>query len=137
MDQRCYGRPKMKGYITLVSVLIATAVALAVGVSLILWGTGFTKTSLALKQSHQAKALADACAEEALQQIQDSNSFTGTVMVTLGQGNCTYTVVNLGAGNRTVTASGTVGTTVRKIQISIDQVNPTVNVTSWQEGVSF
>ena len=127
----------MKGYITLVSVLIATAVALAVGVSLILWGTGFTKTSLALKQSHQAKALGDACAEEALQQIQDSGGFTGSATISLGQGSCSYTVTDLGAQDRLLTSSGTVGTTVRKIQISIDQVNPTVNVTSWQEVVSF
>jgi hypothetical protein len=137
MDQQWFARPKRKGYITLVSVLIASAVALSVGVSLILWGTGFTKTSLSLKQSHQAKALADACAEEALQQIQDSGSFTGSATIPLGQGSCSYTVTDLGAQNRLLIASGTVGAAVRRIQISIDQVSPTVNVTSWQEVVSF
>lgn len=127
----------MKGYITMVSVLVASAVALAVGISLILWGTGFTKASLALKQSYQAKALSDACAEEALQQIQDSGSFTGSATILLGQGSCTYTVTNLGGTSRLVTASGTIGTAVRRVQISIDQVSPTINVTSWQEVVSF
>ncbi|HLD96423.1 MAG TPA: hypothetical protein VI794_01750 [Patescibacteria group bacterium] len=138
MDQQWYALPKKRGsYITLISVLVATAVSLSVGVSLILWGTGFTKTSLSLKQSHQAKALADACAEEALQQIQDSGSFTGSATVSLGQGSCSYTVTSLGAQDRLLTTSGTVGDAVRRIQISIDQVSPIVNVTSWQEVVSF
>ena len=125
------------GYVALITVLVIGAVGTAIAVSVILLGLGSSRTSFALEQSNQAKALANACAEEALQQIRDSISFSGTGNLTLGQGTCTYTVTNDGAQNRTVTSSGTVGTTIRKVKITLDQINPTINITSWQELADF
>lgn len=122
-----------RGFITLISVLVLSAVGVAVGVSLILSGLGLSKTSFALEQSGQAKALANACAEEALAQIADSVPFSGSGSLTLGQGSCTYTVTKLTGQNRTITASGTVGTIIRKISINIDQITPSIHVASWQE----
>ena len=125
------------GFITLISVLVVGAVGVAIMLSLILLGLGSSRTSFAVEQSSQAKALANACAEEALQQIRDSTPFTGTGSLTLGQGTCSYTVTSQGGSNRTVTASGTVGTIVRKLKIIINQINPTITVTSWQEISDF
>jgi len=122
-----------KGYIALITVLITGAIGVAIATSLLLLGLGSSRTSFALEQSNQAKALANACAEEALQQIRDSTAFTGTGNLTLGQGSCAYTVTNDGGENRTVTASGTVGTVVRKIKIIVNTINPAINLTSWQE----
>ena len=124
---------RSKGYIALITVLVTGAVGAAITVSLILLGLGSSRTSFSLEQSNQAKALANACAEEALQQIRDSTAFTGTGSLTLGQGTCGYTVVNDGGENRTVTASATVGTVVRKIKIIVNAINPAINITSWQE----
>lgn len=128
---------KNKGYIALITVLVVGAIGVAISTSLLLLGLGSSRSSFALEQSNQAKALANACSEEALQQIRDSTPFTGTGNLTLGQGTCTYTVVNDGAQNRTVSASGTVGTVVRKVKITIDKINPGINVTSWQEAADF
>ena len=125
------------GYVALITVLVIGAVGTAIAVSVILLGLGSSRTSFALEQSNQAKALANACAEEALQQIRDSTPFTGTGSLTLGQGTCGYTVVNDGGENRTVTASGTVGTVVRKIKIIVNTINPAINLTSWQEVADF
>ena len=122
-----------RGYITLVSVLVVGAVGIAIALSLILLGVGSSRTSFAVEQSNQAKALANACAEEALQQIKDSNPFTGSGNLTLGQGACSYTVTSQGGGNRTIVASGTVSAIIRKTKIIINQVNPTIQVVSWQE----
>ena len=122
-----------KGYVALITVLITGAIGVAIATSLLLLGLGSSRTSFALEQSNQAKALANACAEEALQQIRDSTAFTGTGNLTLGQGSCAYTVTNDGGENRTVTASGTVGTVVRKIKIIVNTINPAINLTSWQE----
>ena len=121
------------GYITLISVLIVGAVGIAITTSLILLGLGSSRTSFAVEQSSQAKALANACAEEALQQIRDSTPYTGSGNLTLGQGTCTYTVASQGSQNRIITASGTVGTIIRKAKIIIDKINPTIQVVSWQE----
>jgi hypothetical protein len=121
------------GYITLISVLVVGAVGVAIALSLILLGVGSSRTSFAVEQSNQAKALANACAEEALQQIRDSTPFTGSGNLTLGQGTCSYTVTSQGGSNRTVTASGTVGTIVRKVTVVINAINPLITPTSWQE----
>lgn len=121
------------GYITLLSTLFLVVIGGVVAGSLILLGLGFSKTSFALYQSNEAKALANACAEEALQKIQESTPFSGSATITLGNGTCTYTVTKLTGQNRTITTSATVGTIIRKISITIDTINPNINITSWQE----
>lgn len=126
-----------RGYITLISILVVGAVGVAITTSLLLLGLGSSRTSFALEQSNQAKALANACAEEALQQIRDSTPFTGTGNLTLGQGTCMYTVTSQGGQNRTITASGTVGTIVRKVEIIITKINPAITVSTWQEVADF
>lgn len=126
-----------RGYITLVSVLVVGAMGAAIATSLILLGLGSSRTSFAVEQGNQAKALATACAEEALQQIRDSNPFTGSGNLALGQGNCSYTVTSQGGGNRTITAGSTVGAIVRKVKIVISQITPAMQIVSWQEVTDF
>lgn len=126
-----------KGYITLLSTLFLVAIGGVVAGSLILLGLGFSKTSFALEQSNQAKALANACSEEALEKIQESNPFSGSATLSLDGGTCIYTVTKLTGQNRTITSSGTVGTIIRKVSISIDKINPNINITSWQEVADF
>lgn len=125
-----------KGFVTLMSVLIASALGTAISISVIMLGLGSSRSSFAAEQSYQAKALADACAEEALQQIRSSNSFAGNGNLTFGQGSCSYTVVNNGGQNRTITSTGTVSTTVRKVSISINKITPKIIIASWQEVAS-
>lgn len=126
-----------RGFTTLVAVLIVGAIASSVAISLILLGIGTTKNSLAIQQSFQAKALADACGEYALQQIRNSTPYTGSGNLTLGQGTCNFTVTSQGGQNRTITAYGTVGTIVRKVKIIINKINPRIIVVSWQEVADF
>lgn len=125
------------GYIALITVLVIGVVAVAITISLLLLGLGSSKTSIALEQSNQAKALANACAEEALQQIHGSIPFEGTGSLTLGQGGCSYTVTKLLGQNRTATASGIVGTIIRKVSITLDKITPNISITSWQEVADF
>ena len=113
------------------------AVGIALTLSVILLGLGSARTSFALEQSNQAKALANACTEEALQQIRESTLFTGSGTLTLGQGTCTYTLTSQGGQNRTIDASGTVGTIIRKVKVIINQVTPLITLTSWQEVSDF
>ncbi len=98
-----YHSHRSNGYIALVTILVIGAVGAAVAVSVILLGLGSSRTSFALEQSNQAKALANACAEEALQQIRDSTPYTGTGDLTLGQGTCSYAVTTQGGQDRTIT----------------------------------
>jgi hypothetical protein len=121
------------GYIALLSVIIIGIIGVSVGVSLVLLGLGSSRDSFALQQSNQAKALANACAEEGLQKIRESTSFTGSGGLSLDSGTCSYTVASQGGSNRTVVVSGTVGTIVRKASITVTQINPTITVSSWLE----
>ncbi len=125
------------GYITLLSILVVAAVGVAITTSLILLGLGSARTSFVVEQSNQTKALANACAEEAMQQIKNSTPFTGSGSLTLGQGTCSYTVTNTGGQNRTIIASGVVGAITRKISITINQISPAIVVTSWQEVADY
>ncbi len=122
-----------KGYITLISVLVVGAVGTSIALSLLLLGNGASRNSFALQQSAQAKGLANACAEEALEQIREATPFVGSGNLSLGQGTCNFTVTNTGGNNRTVTASGTVGTIIRKLTITISAIDPLIVVSSWQE----
>lgn len=134
MVQRPYAK---KGYITLLMVIIVGAIGVTTGVSLLLLGVGSSQMSLTIDKSNQAKALANACAESALNQIRSSPAFSGSASLTFGQGNCSYTVTNLGGENRLINASGTVDEVVRKIKINLNKITPKINLTSWQEVSDF
>jgi len=121
------------GYVALLSVLIIGAVALAIASALLVNGADSQREVLTYQQSVQARALATACTEEALQQMHDNTAFTGTNNLTLGQGNCTYTVTNTGGTARTIASSGTVSPVVRKIFVNATAGATAITITSWQD----
>lgn len=125
-----------RGYITLITILIVSVVGLAIGTSLLLLGVDAARTNLARAQSGAAIDLADACADEALQQIQFSASYTGTVNLTLGDGSCSAVTTDTGGSTRQINATGTIVTVVRKVEVLLDEVNP-INVASWQDVADF
>ena len=109
-----------QGYITLISVLIVSAVGVLISTSLIWLGLGNSLNSFSLEQENKAKALANLCAEEALQQISDSIPFAGSNTLSLGAGACSYIVIDQGGQNREIQAQGTVNTTIRRVRVNID-----------------
>lgn len=122
-----------KGYVALIAVLVAGAVGLAVALTLLTGGTDSQRATLATQQSVQARNLAKSCVEEALQQMRNNSSYTGTGSLTLGQGTCAYTVTNTGGNNRTINSSGTVQSTIRKIDAYVTITTLSISITSWQE----
>lgn len=126
-----------KGYIALMTVLIVGLIATSLTVSLLLLGTSQTKTTIALDESNRAKALTNACAEEALQQIRDSTAFAGSGALTFGTDTCTYTVIDLGGENRQITSTGNANAAVRKVKIIINDITPLILISSWQEVADF
>lgn len=115
------------------AVLIVGAASLAIGLALLATGADSQRATLVIQQSIQARSLATACAEEALQEIHDDTAFTGTGNLSLGQGTCSYTVTNTGGSNRTITTSGTVNGVVRKLEIYATINVSSISITSWQE----
>lgn len=121
-----------QGYVLLLTLLIVGAVGLVVTISFLLIGVGNTKTSFSLEQANQARALANACAEDALQTLHDNTSFSGYGALSSSIGTCSYEVSDDG-GNKNIVASSTVGQVIRKVEVIVDQVTPEINVSSWQE----
>ena len=126
-----------QGFITYFTVIIVAAIAIAIAVSLVNLSVRYTRTVTTQERSKQAMALADACAESALQQIRSSSSYTGNNTLSLGNGSCSYIVTNTGGTTRKINASGTVGTIVRRINISISALNPTITISRWEEAANF
>lgn len=122
-----------QGYIALVAVLMIGAVCTAIAVSVLVLGADSQRSTLVTQQSAQARLLADACGEEALQVIHDSTTFTGTNNLTLGQGTCTYTVTTQDSSTKIIAVSGTVDNVVRKVKIYVTIGSSSISVTSWQE----
>jgi hypothetical protein len=122
-----------QGYIALMAVLIVGAASLAIGLALLTMGADSQRSTLVTQQSAQARSLATACAEEALQEIHDDTTFTGTGNLNLGQGTCSYTVTNTGGSNRTITSSGVVGEVTRKLEIYATIGVSSISIISWQE----
>ncbi len=126
-------RRNEQGYVALLSVLVVGSVATAIATTLLLLGADSQRETLVTQQSVQARGLADACAEEALQQLHDTTSFTGSNNLTLGTGTCTYTVTSTGSTTRTITSTATVGNVVRKVAVYVTMSSSSISITSWQE----
>ena len=124
---------RQRGYIALLAVMIVGTAATAIALALLTIGADSQRAALIEQQSKQARALAVACGEEALQQIHDNAAFSGTNNLSLGQGTCSYTVVVTSGTVRTVTAVGTVGNVARNLQISVTIGTSSISITSWQE----
>jgi len=125
------------GYVTLLFVIFLGAVGLAAILSIASLNIRAVSTVDDIYKSKQVTALADACAETALQEIRDSSGFTGSGSLSLGNDGCFYSVSNIGGENRQVESTGTVGDIVRKVKVSIDVINPQINTASWQEVADF
>lgn len=126
-----------KGYVVLISFLAVGAAVLVLSVSGILFGLNSSQSSLTVEESAKASFLADFCAEEALQQIRDSLSFSGSNTISQSFGICGYSVSNLGGSLKQVIASGTSGLAVRKLKINVSAVNPKLIINSWQAVADF
>ncbi len=127
-----------KGYAALLSVIMIGAIAVIVTVSLMTVGAQESKTSIITLQSSQAQALADTCADIALQKLLTVPSYSGNETITLGQGNCQIASIG-GSGNtnRTVQTTGTVQNVVRKVRVVVSTVQPKLQISSRQIVADF
>ena len=121
---------RKRGFAVLLSVLVLAAVGVALSTTLLYLSIGGTQTSLAISESQEANGLANACAESALEKLAVSSSYIGTASLTLGAGTCMYTVIGNGSSD-SIDSTGTVGSTIRKVEIKI--AIPQLTVSSWQE----
>ncbi len=84
---------------------------------------------------YEAKALADLCAEQALEEIRENTAFTGANIIVVGNGQCDYLVTDTGGETRTIDVNGVVGVMTRQMDITVTAIDPLITIGSWQEAV--
>lgn len=126
------------GYVFLVTVLVLGTVAATTALSELLLGWAAEENGNLLVQSTQAVEYARTCAERTLRSLRLDPTYGGEETIALTRGSCTVRPVG-GVGNfdRTVCVSGASGLAVRRFEIVIAQLFPTVVIGSWREVSSF
>lgn len=136
MQYRLYhGRP---GYVFLISVLVIGAIAAEMAFSLILLGLAGGQSSLSLSQSAQAYEHAQTCIERAIRDLQADISYDGGTAVPFDDGSCTVLHTG-GSGNadRALCVEGRNGKSVRRFEIALARIHPSVAISSWREVGAF
>ncbi len=121
-----------KGFSALFVVVVLGGVALSLALALSTSAIWSIRGSVDAKTSNQAKALANACAEVALETLRENNAYVGTSTLTLDGQTCAFSVLFLGGTERRIEVTATVGDIVRKLAVITGAFNPLV-VSSWQE----
>jgi hypothetical protein len=141
--QRC---AEKKGFATLLAILAIFAIGTTVAVFSLSLAIGSSRLALDLSKSKKSQALADQCAELAVQKIKNSPGFTGTENFSYEWGECEYTVTSeivSGTINWQIDSSGLSGGAVRKVRLTLSATIPPEPdlpvpiLDSWREVASF
>jgi len=131
-------KPASGGFIAFTSLLVISAVTLAIAVSISLLGVNEAQSSLDFKKGQEVLKIAEAGAEEAFLRLRDNAAWDpeGAEIPLPGvAGSCAVDVS--GAGNdRTVDITAAISGPpqyLKKLQITAKRVGNSLNLTSWQE----
>jgi len=123
-----------KGYIALITVLIISAVALAIAATVALLGIGAAQSAVAGSKGENALQLAEGCAEDALLKSQQSGAYNGG-NITRPEGTCVITV-NKSGTNWTIIDTSTQIDFNRTVQVSfVRNTGSPIDLSSWQESL--
>lgn len=134
LKPKTYNLKPNKGFIALITVLIIFAIALLIGLSLALLSISEAFMGLKKTQSSQAYYLANLCAEQALIRLKEDINYPGGEIIEAVGGSCQIFPIE---GNWTVKISSDFQNQTKKIKIVVDQVNPEMAISSWQEVPDF
>ena len=125
-----------RGYIALISVILISALGVAIMVATIASGISASKTDFSLQQSGSARSMAVSCAEEALQKILETATTSSTGNLTIASGTCSYLITS-SSSIITINSSGFLGTVTSKIKVVIASTSPSITLSSWEEVADF
>jgi len=122
------------GFIAFTSLLVISAVALTIALSISLLGINEAKSSLDFKKGQETLKIAEGCLEEALIRLRDKVDYSGGSL-NLGDGSCTISISGTGS-DRTIDITATITGPpdyIKKLQAVIKRTGYAVNLISWQE----
>ncbi|MBP9821741.1 MAG: hypothetical protein KBC98_02575 [Candidatus Pacebacteria bacterium] len=121
------------GIIALITVLITGAIVLIIGLGMAERSMLELNTSLDEELSHQALTAATSCMERALLSLAGNASYAGNETLSVGTNTCSIATITTSGITRTVKTSSTVQGYTRRLQVTVSNVNPPLQVSSWQE----
>lgn len=126
------------GYIALISVIIMSALAILIGVGVLTRALEESSIQDAQEYAARAEAAATHCAETALMKLKTSQAYAGNETLSVNGDACRIRAVG-GSGNenRTIQTTSTVMGASRNIAIYVQQIDPTLLVSSWQDVANF
>jgi hypothetical protein len=123
-----------KGFVTLVSVIILGTMGVVIVTGNLSVVTDNIVGVSTFEQSKQARALADSCAEIAINKLKLNNEYTGNEEITLPFGICTIgSISGVGNTNRSFQTTSKFKEVTKKVDVRISIVNPITEVDLWEE----
>lgn len=126
-----YDKYMQNGYMTLITVLIISAVALMIGTTVSLLAIGQAQAGLSVTRGEDTLAFVEGCMEDALLKTKNSPTYAGG-LITRPEGTCSITVSK--AGNTwTITATTTATAYKRVVRVVVARSTNTLVLSSWEE----
>lgn len=119
-----------KGYLAISSILIISAVVLAITVSVSYLAIGEGQASLGQSKGEDTLSFVEGCLEDGILKLRADGSYSGG-SITRPEGTCTITISSVGT-TYTVTATTTDTSYVRTVQSIINR-DYSITMTSWNE----
>jgi hypothetical protein len=122
------------GFIALTSLLVISAVTLAIAMSVTVMGISSANSSLGYQKGQEAEKISESCIEETLIRLRSDGNFSG-VSLTFGNGSCTATVSAQG-DQRTISVTGTLPGPpifIKRLQALATRAGKSITIYSWQE----
>lgn len=123
-----------RGYILLVTILVAGAVGVVIATSLLFLATNAGRMGLTIEQSGRALAYANTCMENALAALTADGTYAGNETTTFSNGSChIYAIGGSGNASRHVCVRGASGSATRYLEATLSRVLPTAQFSVFRE----
>lgn len=122
------------GFIAFTSLLIISAVTLAIAMSISILGINEARNSLDVKNGIEVLRIANGCADEALYRLKLSATYSGGSL-NVGDGQCTINV-SAGTEDRTITVTGQLNSVAdfsKTLEVVVRRRGGGIVVRSWRQ----
>jgi len=123
-----------KGVSMLIMVLLIGSACLALALGSVWLGVGERELSQVWSGGDEARLVAESCVENALERLKIDSAYEGETL-SLGQKSCIITIAKTGQpmSSALIAVFGTSGDYTKKINLSLEVVDESFKITSWQE----
>lgn len=125
---------KKKGFATLLSVLILMIISGFVITGMLVSSASGVQNNAVYRDGIEAMALADSCANVAVDNLKLDDTYTGSEIINIGLQQCEILAISgSGNNNRIVRTKAEVNGVVRKYEINISELVPNTIINYWEE----